>query len=276
MRIKASIAAFRAAQAAVMATVMLLLICCVVPARGQADSAPASSALETAPQTQILDSVVAVVNNQVILASDLDFEMRIFRLLPIGTRIDFTRAKALERMITRTLIEQQILLEDPHGLDVAPKDLEDSLAELRQSLPACKSRDCASAEGWSSYLATLGLTPERVSEYWAHRMALLRFIEMRFRSGIRILPDEIRKYYQETLVPKYPKPDDAPSLEKLSPRIQEILLQQKVNGLLGDWVKSLQDQGQVEILDPALRDAAPPEPGSDASPSAPAEKGGRP
>src|SRR5580698_1919166 len=123
MRIKASIAAFRAAQAAVMATVMLLLICCVVPARGQADSAPASSALETAPQTQILDSVVAVVNNQVILASDLDFEMRIFRLLPIGTRIDFTRAKALERMITRTLIEQQILLEDPHGLDVAPKDL---------------------------------------------------------------------------------------------------------------------------------------------------------
>jgi hypothetical protein len=49
-----------------------------------------------------------------------------------------------------------------------------------------------------------------------------------------------------------------------------------VNGLLGDWVKSLQDQGQVEILDPALRDAAPPEPGSDASPSAPAEKGGRP
>ncbi|WP_263352622.1 SurA N-terminal domain-containing protein [Acidicapsa acidisoli] len=277
MRINATIAVHCAAQAAA----LLLLICCVVPAHAQADSAPASPEPETAPHAETLDSVVAVVNNQVILASDIDLEMRLFRLLPIGTRVDFTRAKALERMITRTLIEQQILLEDPQGLDVTPKDLEDSLAELRQSLPACKSHDCATAEGWSSYLATLGLTPERVSAYWARRMALLRFIEMRFRSGIRILPDEIRKYYQETLVPKYAKPEDAPSLEKLSPRIQEILLQQKVNVLLGDWVKSLQDQGQVEILDPALRDAAPPESGAEASPSAPAEsaspgKGGRP
>jgi peptidyl-prolyl cis-trans isomerase SurA len=273
MRFNATIAVHCAAKAAV----MLLLICCVVPARAQADSVPAIPA----PEAQTLDSVVAVVNNRVILASDIDLEMRIFRLLPIGTPADFTRAKALERMITRTLIEQQILLEDPHGLDVAPKDLEDSLAELRQSLPACKSRDCATAEGWSSYLATLGLTPERVSDYWARRMALLRFIEMRFRSGIRILPEDIRKYYQETLVPKYAKPEDAPSLEKLSPRIQEILLQQKVNVLLGDWVKSLQDQGQVEILDPALREAAPPEPGAEASPNAPSGnaqpgKGGRP
>ncbi len=98
---------------------------------------------------------------------------------------------------------------------------------------------------------------------------------MRFRSGIRILPEEIRKYYQETLVPKYAKPGDAPSLERLSPRIQEILLQQKVNSLLGDWVKSLQEQGQVEVLDPALREAVPAESGSEGSPGAAAEKGGR-
>jgi peptidyl-prolyl cis-trans isomerase SurA len=273
MRTTAVLSACRAAQVAA----MLALICCVAPAGAQADSAsPPAPATPDVRKAQTLDSVVAVVNNQVILASDLDLEMRVFRLLPIGSRVDFTRAKALERLITRALIDQQILLEDPQGLDIAPKDLEDSLAELRQSLPVCKSRDCTTAQGWSSYLATLGLTPERVSDYWARRMALLRFIELRFRSGIRITPEEIQKYYQETLVPKYAKPEDAPSLEKLSPRIQEILLQQKVNSLLGDWVKSLQDQGQVEILDPALREAAPAESGSEASSSAPSGKGGRP
>ncbi len=261
---------------ATIAAALLVLISCAVSARAQADSEPANAAPPDAQKPQTLDSVVAVVNNQVILSSDLDLETRIFRLLPIGSRVDFTRPKALERLITRALIEQQILVEDPHGLDVVPKDLADSLAELRQNLPACKSRDCATAEGWSSYLATLGLTPERVSEYWARRMAMLRFIEMRFRSGIRILPEEIRKYYQETLVPRYAKPEDAPSLERLSPRIQEILLQQKVNSLLGDWVKSLQEQGQVEVLDPALREAVPAESGSEGSPGAPAEKGGRP
>jgi peptidyl-prolyl cis-trans isomerase SurA len=107
-------------------------------------------------------------------------------------------------------------------------------------------------------------------------MAVLRFIELRFRSGIRITPEEIQKYYQDSLVPKYARSEDAPSLEKLSQRIQEILLQERVNSLLNDWVKSLQEQGQVEILDPALREAVPVESGGDeSSPAASAGKGGR-
>src|ERR1700678_2000596 len=93
-----------------------------------------------AEKAEQLDGVIAVVNNQVILASDLDLEMRVFRLLPIGDRIDSTPVKALERLTTRALIEQQIAQEDPHGLDVAPNELADALAELRQNLPACKSR----------------------------------------------------------------------------------------------------------------------------------------
>jgi peptidyl-prolyl cis-trans isomerase SurA len=207
-------------------------------------------------QGAVLDSVLAVVNNQVILASDLDFEMRIFRLLPIGGRGDYTPSKAIERLTTRALIEQQILQEDPQGLEVTTKDLEESLAELKQNLPGCKRGDginCATDAGWRAYLATLGLTPVRVSDYWRHRMAVLRFIELRFRSGIRIMPEDIQTYYRDTLVPKYPSPEDAPKLDRISQRIQEILLQQKVNVLLSDWLKSLQDQGQVEILDPLLR-----------------------
>ena len=238
-----------------------------------AQAKPASgSAVSEADTRQPLDSVIAVVNSQVILSSDLDLEMRIFRLLPINDVHDATRPKALERLTTRALIEQQIVQDDPHGLDISPNDLEASLAELRQSLPACKLRDCASAAGWQSYLATLGLSSERVAEYWSQRMAMLRFIEFRFRSGIRITQEEIDKYYRETLVPLYAKRDDAPPLEKFSSRIQEILLQERVNALLNDWLKSLQDQGQVEILDPTLRAEAAAASASNGAP----EKGGRP
>jgi peptidyl-prolyl cis-trans isomerase SurA len=204
-------------------------------------------------QERVLDHVIAVVNNQVILASDLEMELRFLRLLPIGDHTELTQSNALERLTTRALIEQQVLQGDPHGLEIAPKELEASLADLQQSLPECKHRDCKTEEGWRAYLATLGLTPHRVAEYWAHRMAVLRFIEERFRSGIRISTDEIQKYYQGTLVPKYRSAAEAPPLEQISPRIQEVLLQQQVNSLLDDWLKSLQDQGQVEILDPALR-----------------------
>jgi len=239
------------------------------PRRTLAIAALALLCALSAPAQTELDSVLAVVNNQVILASDLDLETRIFKLLPIGSRRDATPAKSLQRLITRALIEQQILQQDPHGMDVSPNDLDASLEELRQSLPDCQHRDCATPSGWAAYLATLGLTPDRVAGYWSRRLAVLRFIELRFRSGIRIAPEEIESYYKDTLVPKYARPQDAPALDKISPRIQEILLQQRVNLLLNDWLKSLQSQGQVEILDPNLRqpDAETPEGSAKVTPS---------
>jgi len=200
----------------------------------------------------VLDSVIAVVNHQVILASDLDLELRMMRLLPADGGNTTTTVGAIDRLTTRALIEQQILLEDPHGLEIDPAQLSANLTELRQSLPACKLRDCVSSSGWSAYLATLGLTTEEVQHYWIRRMAVLAFIERRFRNGIRITPEEIEKYYRERLVPQYRSPSDAPALDKISSRIQELLLQQQVNTLLDDWLKNLQTQGEVEILDPTL------------------------
>jgi peptidyl-prolyl cis-trans isomerase SurA len=275
MRMRTQVATHKPLKKGLLCAAWALALVCML-SRPTPLHAQTGSATADAPKPRPLDSVIAVVNNQVILASDLDLEMRVFRLLPIGKRGDFTRGRALERLTTRALIEQQIVQEDPHGLDVAPRELTDSLAELRQSLPACKARDCATPAGWAAYLATLGLTPERVSDYWTHRMAVLRFIELRFRSGNRVTPEEIQKYYKEEFVPKYARPDDAPSLEKISPRIEEILLQQKVNALLNDWLKSLQDQGQVEILDPVLRAQAAEENAQPAPADAPPEKGAQP
>ncbi len=199
-----------------------------------------------------LDRVVAVVNSQVILQSDLDLEVRMFRLLPIGEPGDAAPVKALERLTSRALIEQQITQEDPQGLEVSAKELEDSLLELKQNLPGCKQHDCSTALGWSAHLASLGLAPEPVTEYWTSRIAVLRFIEERFRTGIRIAPEEIQKYYRESVVPKYARPEDVPPLERVSARIQEILLQAQVNALFDEWLKNLQGEGQVEILDPDL------------------------
>ena len=47
----------------------------------------------------------------------------------------------------------------------------------------------------------------------------------------------------------------APPLKSVSARIQEVLLQQQVNVLLQDWLKSLRDEGTVRIIDPAYAGA---------------------
>ena len=44
-------------------------------------------------------------------------------------------------------------------------------------------------------------------------------------------------------------------MAQVSSRIEEILLQQRVNELLDNWLSNLRKQGQIEVLDPALETA---------------------
>jgi hypothetical protein len=201
----------------------------------------------------VLDRVVAVVNNQAILDGDLDEEIRLSVLDPDRAGLGvLTRKSALEQLIGRALIQQQIRQEDARAVDPPQAEVDARLAEIRRELPACLRQNCASDVGWKAFLAAHGLTPERVETYLRYRVEILRFIEQRFRQGIRISPQEIENYYRGTLLPQYAKGEAIPALDKVAPRIEEILLQRQVNVLFEDWLQNLRKQGEVEVLDPAL------------------------
>ncbi len=204
----------------------------------------------------MLDRVLAVVNTQVILASDLDEDLRLAVQEPgRAGRGALTPQRALQQLISRTLIQQQI---SQQGADVAPSPAQVSarLAELRKELPVCAQWNCASAAGWKAFLAAHGLTGQQVEAYLRARLEILHFIEQRFRPGIRISRQQVAAYYRDTLVPQYPTGEAAPPLEQVTPRIQEILLERQVNVLFGNWLANLRREGDVEVVDPTL---APPE-----------------
>jgi hypothetical protein len=201
----------------------------------------------------VLDHVVAVVNDQTILASDVDDEMRLAVLDPGEAGLGIlTPQRALDQLISRALIQQQIRQEDALAAEPVQAEVDARLAEIRKDLPACIHQNCASAAGWKAFLALHGLTSERVESYLRYRVQILHFIEQRFRQGIQISPDEIEKYYRETLLPQYAPGDEIPALNKVSSRIEEILLERQVNVLFDGWLANLRKQGDVEVLDPAF------------------------
>jgi hypothetical protein len=163
-----------------------------------------------------------------------------------------TRPQALEQLIARALIQQQIRQEDESAAEPSQEEVAARLKEIRNELPACVRLNCGTDEGWKAFLKTHGLKAERVDSYLRYRLEILRFIEQRFRQGISISTLEIQKYYHDTLLPQYAQGEAIPSLEAVSPRIQEILLQEQVNVLFGEWLQNLRKQGDVEVLDPAL------------------------
>src|SRR6202012_2278035 len=86
---------------------------------------------------------------------------------------------------------------------------------------------------------------------WKEQMQILDFVGVRFRTGIRIAKPEIESYYKEKLVPEFQaRKLTPPPLAQVSDRIDEVLLQQHVNVLLNDYLRSLKDAGNVQILDP--------------------------
>ncbi len=199
---------------------------------------------------EVLDRVIAVVNGDVVLESDVDEERRFAAFQPISAPAgDFTRKRAIERLINRDLILQQAKLQPQPP--ITDEDVNKELSLLRAESPACKATyHCETEAGWERFVAAQGYTVPELMERWRQRMETLRFIELRFRSGVHIPQEEIEAYYTKTLLPEYkkrgvkaPKLDDA-----ISDRIQEVLLQEQVSSLLSDWLKSLRAQGSVEIM----------------------------
>jgi peptidyl-prolyl cis-trans isomerase SurA len=189
---------------------------------------PAMYPQSAASAPVVIDRVVAVVNFRPILSSDLDNEMRLSVLEPATTR------------------------EEEQAAEPSAQQVKDRIQELRRQLPACIRADCPSNAGWNRFLAENGLTENEVNAYMRLRLEILNFIEDRFQQGIRIPQEEIEDYYNKTLLPQYPAGQPKPTLESVSHRIEEILLQEKVNTLFGAWLDNLRRQGDVEIVDPTL------------------------
>jgi peptidyl-prolyl cis-trans isomerase SurA len=145
-----------------------------------------------------------VVNKHAILASDIDDEIRLSVLDPnLVGQGTLTRQGALEQLISRALIEQQIREQDMQAIAPSQDEVNARLEQIRKQLPACVRQNCATDAGWKAFLAAHGLTPERVESYLRYRLEILSFIEQRFRQGIQISPQQVESYYHDILLPQY-------------------------------------------------------------------------
>lgn len=202
-------------------------------------------------QTVVLDRVVAVVDQTAILASDVDEEMRFAALQP-GTApaSDNTPERALDRLIDRALIDEQRVLQ-PGLVEVSPGEVDQALASLRQQIPGCASAHCNTPAGWKAFLAAHHLTEQEVEQRVRERLAILKFIDLRFGAAVRVSNADVRQYYDQTLRPELKRRGlAAPDLKSVAPKIREVLRQQRISTMMDQWLSTLRGQGDVRILDP--------------------------
>jgi peptidyl-prolyl cis-trans isomerase SurA len=198
-------------------------------------------------QAQVVDRMVAVVNKQVILESELDQATRV-EFLQQGKAIErltyADRAAVLDRLIDRSLLDQQIM--NPAMLDPSPDELKAKVEEIRQGIPGASSQ-----ERWKTFLAGYGLMQQDVEDQLASQFRILRFIDLRFRGLVRVDKEAIATYYQDRFLPEVRKRNASePKLAEVSGKIEQILAEQRIDNLLNNWLKTLRAQAHIERMLP--------------------------
>jgi len=188
-----------------MAAVLLLGLLDVAARAGQVASAAAG---DQQGQRVSLDRVVAVVNGDLILESELEAEERFSAFQPISEPQPISRERLIERLIDRELILERLRLQP--DAPITDEQVDAQLATLRKTIPECAVYQCETDAGWAKFIADQGFTLEEVRERWRVRMEVLQFVEERFRMGIRIQPAEIDDYYKKTLVPAFQQRNATP------------------------------------------------------------------
>ncbi len=247
----------------VLLTGLAACLAAAAPSRAQAGQAPPQAQSGQAQPSQaaspvVLDRAVAVVNRHVILASDLDDEIRLSVLDPNDAgQNGLTKRQALEQLISRALIEQQIRQEDMQAIEPSQQEVNDRLDQLRKQLPACVRQNCATDAGWNAFL-DVAWTDDRSASKHIFATGLRSSALSSCDSGrVSKSPSSRSKLTTTTRCCRSMRPAKRiPPVDQVASRIQEILLQQQVNMLFDTWLNNLRQQGDVEVLDPDLRPPA--------------------
>jgi parvulin-like peptidyl-prolyl isomerase len=199
---------------------------------------------------EIIDRIVAVVNRQVITLGDVDREVRTQNLEIVGTpqeqtstqsqRERATKEQAMQRLIDQVLIGQQI--EEFPGTKVPERAIDAQLAHLEQK--------AGSAEAWLLQLKDSGIALEEVRRKIRWQLQVFRFIDYRFRQFIVIDQKEIESYYTTPFSTDLQKRGIgvAPPLAEVEDKIRSILVEQKLNDQVNEWLDSLRASASIQIF----------------------------
>ncbi|PYV43047.1 MAG: hypothetical protein DMG06_12100 [Acidobacteria bacterium] len=197
---------------------------------------------------EIIDRIVAVVNHQIITLSDVEQERK-FLEIGIAEADDFRdqpeKKKEIRLELTEKLIEQNLILQQMQefpGLDVSPEEIESQIVSIRRKL--------GSAEEWEQLLNRLHITLEDVRMRVKWQLQAMKFFDYRFRQFVVVDQKEIEGYYRNEFLTELRRKGitEQPPLPEVEEKIQAILIEEKLNAQIEDWLKSLRDSAAIEIF----------------------------
>jgi hypothetical protein len=196
---------------------------------------------------EIVDRIAVSVGSSVITETDLDREIRITSLLN-NQKPDFSPAnkrQTAERMVDQTLVRNEM-----QESRYPPPSAADTEAALQEE----KARYGSDAV-YRRALAEYGVSEDDLKARLAWQLMLVRFVDVRFRPGIQITGEAIRKYFDEHMRAGLLQahPSQTPSVDAYSAGIEQTLISQVADQQVDLWLKEARRRNHIQYHDEVFR-----------------------
>ena len=187
----------------------------------------------------VLDETIVSVNGDLVLKSDILWNLA---LDPAVSVPEFWQ-RDIQDMMLRTLIDQRLLLQEASKLPataVTDEEISAEVAVIRKRFEA--QGDEIRLERRAEIV---GLTDERLRRIVRQRLRILKFVDFRFRSFVVVTEPEIVDYFETEVRPA----DPTAMLPANRDRIQELLVEEKINASIDSFLENARARADVIQLD---------------------------
>ena len=189
-----------------------------------------------APAQEVLDKIVAWVDTDIILLSDVRELARYQSFVDEKAESD---AQILDRLIDQWIVRNEAkaaLFPQPSG-----EEVQRSLERLKRSF--------SSPEAYADREKQAGLTDEDIVRMLTAQLYLSNYLDSRFRASVQINEKDIEEFYQTRVLPRaQSRGQTPPTLDAARGFIQEALVQRAINERADQWLQESRLRVRIEKM----------------------------
>ena len=199
-------------------------------------------------RAEIIDRIVASVDNQVITRSEIDLQIRV-AAFQAGVKPDLSLEHKRETL--ESLIDQKLIQRD---LQNSRYPLPEP-AELDPVIDQFKREHYPEPGAYEKALASYGITDKDLRALLLWEKTLNSFIDVRFASTAQITDQQIDAYFESTVKPaaELAHPGQPVRLEDYHDQIEKKLSADRANEQMETWLKGARRRAQIVMHDEALQ-----------------------
>jgi peptidyl-prolyl cis-trans isomerase SurA len=202
-----------------------------------AQKPPAPAAAPPASKNVLQDRVLAVVDEDPVLASDVERVIRLGLDAPNPGEND----EAFRKRVLNALIDQRLQFHevDRFGFQQVPVE------EIEKRVKAIRARFPDEAS-FQKALKEVGLDLKGLRQLMARQLLVLTYVDERLGPRVFVTPDDIDRYYRQVLTPEMQKRGQpVPKAEEVRDDIRETLKQQKTTQEVTAWTRELRQKADI-------------------------------